>query len=163
MTASTSTGDDTVEQRVDAAIAVLRERNGRVTLPRRLVLAELARADDHLTADDLYERISAHTPGVHLATVYRTIEALVRAGVAAHVHLPHGAATYHLVTPGERVHLHVVCRSCNRLVDVPSDLLDDVSAVLAAAHGFHLDADHVALTGWCDDCAPAGAAHAHPS
>jgi Fur family ferric uptake transcriptional regulator len=158
MTTSTSRGDEIAQQRVEAAIAVLRDRSERVTLTRRLVLAELARADDHLTADDLYERISAHTPGVHLATVYRTIEALVRAGVAAHVHLPHGAATYHLIAPGERVHLHVVCRSCDRLVDVPSDLLDEVSRVLAAEHGFHLDADHVALTGWCDDCVPAGVA-----
>ena len=66
----------------------------------------LAGSSDHLSADDLYERIGDRAPGIHRATIYRTIEALVRAGVVAHVHLPHGAATYHLIAPGARAHLH---------------------------------------------------------
>jgi Fur family ferric uptake transcriptional regulator len=150
----TPTSQDTAAQIVDEAIAALRARGERITVPRRLVLDVLAGSTDHLSAEDLYERIGERAPGVHRATIYRTIEALVRAGVIAHVHLPHGAATYHLVDPGIRSHLHVVCHDCGRLVDVPSDLLDGVAADLADAYHFRLDADHVALTGWCATCAP---------
>ena len=154
-----STTDRSAEQLVDDAVDVLRRRGERVTVPRRLVLDVLAGSSDHLSADDLFERIGERTPGVHRATIYRTIEALVRAGVVAHVHLPHGAATYHLVGPGARAHLHVVCRVCGRLVDVPSDLLDGVATDLAAQFDFRLDADHVALTGWCAACAPGPTEH----
>lgn len=144
--------DETTTRLIDDAISVLRSRGERVTVPRRLVLGELAGSAEHLSADDLYDRIGERVPGVHRATIYRTIEALVRAGVVAHVHLPHGAATYHLVTPGHRAHLHVVCRNCDLLLDVPSDLLDGVASDLASSFGFRLDANHVALTGWCESC-----------
>ena len=149
-----TTTERTADELVDDALAVLRSRGERITVPRRLVLDALAGSSEHLSADDLYERIGERAPGVHKATVYRTIEALVRAGVVAHVHLPHGAATYHLVVPGDRAHLHVVCRACGRLHDVPSDLLDGVATELETTFAFRLDADHVALTGWCAACEP---------
>lgn len=147
------TTDHTAEQLVDGAVATLRAHGERITVPRRLVLDTLARSTEHLSADDLFERVGERAPGVHRATIYRTIEALVRAGVVAHVHLPHGAATYHLLVPGGRAHLHVVCQGCGRLADVPSDLLDAVATSLSDDFDFRLDADHVALTGWCAACA----------
>ena len=93
---------------------------------------------------------------VHRATVYRTLEFLVRAGVVAHVHLPHGATAYHLVGDGHRSHAHLVCRGCGQLVDVPG-LLDGLAADLRERIGFELDLDHVALTGLCERCAEGGA------
>jgi Fur family ferric uptake transcriptional regulator len=149
-----TTTEHTAEQLVDDAVARLRAQGERITVPRRLVLDSLARSTEHLSADDLFERVGDRAPGVHRATIYRTIDALVRAGIVAHVHLPHGAATYHLLAPGGRAHLHVVCRECGRLVDVPSDLLDGVATSLSDDFDFRLDADHVALTGWCSACAP---------
>jgi Fur family transcriptional regulator, ferric uptake regulator len=145
---------DTTAQLIDEALASLRTQGERITVPRRLVLDELAGSAEHLSADDLYDRIGDRVTGVHRTTIYRTIEALVRAGVVAHVHLPHGAATYHLVRPGHRAHLHVVCRECGALTDVSPALLDGVAAELESSVAFVLDADHVALTGWCANCRP---------
>ena len=59
---------------VEASIAVLRGRGERLTTPRRLVIEELAATTGHLSADDLLERVTTRSPGVHLATVYRTLE-----------------------------------------------------------------------------------------
>jgi Fe2+ or Zn2+ uptake regulation protein len=147
------TGGDPVAE----AIALLRARGDRVTASRRAVIEELEAATVHLTADDLLERVRGRADGaegVHLATVYRTLEALTRSGVVAHIHLPHGATTYHLVRPGHRLHLHLVCRNCDRLFDVAPETLDGVAADLDRSHGFRLDSEHVALTGWCRDCRP---------
>lgn len=145
------------ERRADAAMARLRDRGQRVTTARRALIDVLAQSDAHLCADDIADRLADHeSPDVattHRTTVYRTLDSLVRAEIIAHVHLPHGAATYHLVDP-DRAHLHLLCRECGEIIDAAPDLLDDVRARLESSAGFRLDPEHVALTGWCRDCAP---------
>ncbi len=143
----------TPRERVEEAVSALRERGERVTTARRELLEVFAHSQDHLTADDLVAKLAPAAPAVHRATVYRTLESLVKAGLIAHVHRPHGAATYHLVASGDRLHLHLSCRKCGQIVDAPADLLDRAAARLKRLNGFQLEADHVALTGWCKACA----------
>jgi Fur family transcriptional regulator, ferric uptake regulator len=142
--------------RAQAAVDALRMRDKRVTKARVALIDVLAASDEHLSADDIADRLGGIEPSTHRATVYRTLESLVRAGIVAHVHLPHGAATYHLVD-AERTHLHLLCRECGAIIDAPPDLLDGVRARLASSAGFRLDPDHVALTGWCRACDPGAA------
>jgi Fe2+ or Zn2+ uptake regulation protein len=130
---------------------MLRSRGERMTGPRRAVLSVLAQQHDHLSADTVVALVAEHDPGVHRASVYRTLEAMSALGVVQHVHLGHGATAYHLVRSGER-HLHAHCRVCGSVKDLPSDLLDEVTAMLARRHGFVLDAGHVALSGVCRQC-----------
>ncbi len=148
----------TREARAAAAIDRLRERGERVTRARIALIEVLAGCDDHLSADDIADRLDAGRDATepataHRATVYRTLDSLVRSGIVAHVHLPHGAATYHLVD-AERAHLHLLCRECGGIIDAPPDLLDGVRRDLLRSAGFRLDPDHVALTGWCRRCGP---------
>lgn len=135
----------------DAALGRLRELGERVTKARRALIEVLAGDDDHLSADDIADRLAEREPGTHRATVYRTLDSLVRLGIVAHVHLPHGAATYHLIDT-EGAHLHLLCRDCGQILDAPPDLLDEVRQEVDTAMGFRIDPDHVALTGCCRDC-----------
>ena len=136
---------------IEQVAAMLRARGERMTGPRRAVLKVLAERDEHLSAEAVLSRVAAHDPGVHRASVYRTLEALSELGVVQHVHVTHGGTAYHLVRD-ERRHLHAQCRSCGAVYDLPADLLDDVEADLAHRHGFHLEAGHVALSGRCRSC-----------
>lgn len=137
---------------VDAVARALRSRGERMTAPRRAVLLALA-ADPgrHLGAEEVAERVSQADTGVHRASVYRSLDALVGLGVVQHVHLGKGGTAYHLAGP-EGQHLHAQCTTCGRLVDLPPGLLDGVCAHLRSAHGFRLDAGHVALAGTCARC-----------
>ncbi len=86
---------------------------------------------------------------VHRATVYRVLEALTAAGVVTHVHVGHGATSYHLAQPS---HLHAQCGSCGAVIDLPEQLLVPLRAELLERHGFALDASHMALSGLCRTC-----------
>ena len=130
----------------------LRSRGERMTTPRRAVLQALVGAD-HLTADQVQERVDASHPGVHRVSVYRTLQALGELGVVQHVHLGHGPTTYHLIRREDGDHPHAHCRSCGVVVDLPPGLLDDVRRSLADSEGFVLDVGHVALSGTCAGCA----------
>lgn len=137
---------------VAGAVARLRARGERVTRARRAVLRVLSRSAEHLSADDIAEHTAAIEPGLHRATIYRTLESLCASGIAVHVHLAGGATTYHLREPDDRPHLHVLCGACGAVLDAPADLLDDVSARLMAELGFTLEPEHTALLGRCADC-----------
>ena len=149
MNTSSPTDPDSV---VHDAIAVLRRKGLRITVPRRQVIDVLAATDEHFTVEDLYERIRERVDGIHLATIYRTVETLVQSGLIDHIHLPHGAATYHLVVDGDASHCHAMCTNCDRVIDLPPDLLDGVAADVFRQHGFELNSRHAALTGRCRDC-----------
>lgn len=143
--------DGSVDEVVAEVADLLRARGERMTGPRRAVVSVLARQTEHVSADMLVALVAEHDPGVHRASVYRTLEALSDLGVVQHVHVGHGATTYHLVRPDER-HLHAHCRICGSVRDLPPDLLDGVAAQLARRYGFVLDAGHVALSGTCRQC-----------
>lgn len=138
---------------IDAALGALRAGGNRITDARRAVIELLARLDDHPSAEQIGEAIQLRYPGVHRATVYRTLDTLTALGIASHVHVSGAATAYHL-TPdaAARSHLHARCRVCGRIIDLPADLLDPVTQRLAEDEEFELDPSHLALSGTCWSC-----------
>lgn len=138
---------------VALAEALLRRRSQRVTAGRRAVLQALDHLGGHPTATQVEAAVARLSPGVHRATVYRTLETLAALGVVTHVHTSHGTTAYHLAASSTaRAHLHARCRRCGVMVDLPPDLLDGVRERVAATAAFTLDPAHVALSGTCVAC-----------
>jgi Fur family transcriptional regulator, ferric uptake regulator len=136
-------------ERMDEILDLLRTDGGRVTPARRAVVQILVDTDDHISADDIAGRIQEAMPDVAPSTVYRTLEVLERLGQVEHMHLGHGPAKYHL---SERVHVHLMCRGCDRVIELPVSYLDELATRLAGEHGFTLEPRHFALLGRCKDC-----------
>jgi Fur family ferric uptake transcriptional regulator len=141
-----------LEDVVAHAAALLRSRGDRMTGPRRAVITALAgrREPSHLTPEQVVVAVAQVDPTVHRASVYRALEVLSTLGVVQHVHLGHGTTAYHLAAPHE--HLHAHCVRCDRVIDLPATLLDDVARQVADGYGFVLDPSHVALSGTCSSC-----------
>jgi Fur family ferric uptake transcriptional regulator len=138
-----------------SAATVLRAAGLRATGPRLAVLRVLLESgDDHLTADEVLERVCTEDVAVHRATVYRALEQLRAEGLLAHVHLDRGVAAYHLTDAGRGTsHLHAQCSECGAVVDLPPDVLGRSVQRVRTATGFELDLGHVALSGRCAQCA----------
>jgi Fur family ferric uptake transcriptional regulator len=132
---------------------MLRSRGLRVTAQRQLVLAAVLELG-HATPDQVLTKISESVSGVNITTVYRTLELLEDLGLVTHAHLSHGATTYHGVA--DNPHIHLVCRVCHAVDDVPATMLADLAARLRDAQGFSVDVGHVALFGVCAACGAAG-------
>lgn len=129
---------------------MLRSRGLRLTAQRQLVL-EAVYGLGHATPDQIHARISETVAGVNITTVYRTLELLEELGLITHAHLSHGATTYHGVEAKQ--HVHLVCRICQAVDDVPAEMLTELAATLAATRGFSVDMGHVAFFGLCAGCA----------
>lgn len=126
----------------------LREADLQVTRPRLAVYRVLANADDHPTAAEIYERVRRSSPGVSMATVYNCLDALEEAGLVGVMNEVHDAARYDAVM--ERHH-HLICRSCDRVVDVHDPDLDELSP--SRTEGFEVEDLSVHFYGLCPDCA----------
>lgn len=92
-----------------------------VTYQRLAIYRALIQLDGrHPTPDDVYRLVRRAYPSISLATVYKTLERLERAGLVARPSVLHETARYE-----HRVghHHHLVCVACKRLEDVlPEDL-----------------------------------------
>ena len=138
---------------VDDLVSRLRAAGVRITAPRRMVLAALIETGSHVTAEELHRRVRSEHPEVNVSSIYRTMDLLTDHGIVDHVHLGHGPAEYHLT---EEQHAHLVCNSCAAIVELDPSISAPFAAEVSRELGFHVDLGHFALTGWCDDCRPAG-------
>ncbi len=121
-----------------------------MTVPRAAVIRVLQHCDGHLSADEVHSLLAEDT-GIHLSTVYRTLDALTELGVVSHVHVSTGSIRYQLIGTGS-VHPHAECLTCHRLFDLPARLMDKLERALLNSDGFRLDPGHVALSGTCAEC-----------
>jgi Fur family ferric uptake transcriptional regulator len=135
--------------RLEVILELLGREGHRVTVGRRAVVDALVSAEGHLSADDLVGLVQAAHPGIHRATVYRSLEALETAGLVEHVHLGHGRSVYHLA---DDLHQHLVCEVCGSVEEAPADLLSAVSRRLRRERGFVMRPYHFAVLGRCRRC-----------
>ncbi|MEO6204323.1 MAG: Fur family transcriptional regulator [Mycobacteriales bacterium] len=134
--------------------AALRARGYRLTPQRQLVLEAVGELG-HSTPEEISTAVRRTASGVNISTVYRTLELLEELGLVQHTHLGHGAPTYSVC--GDDDHVHLVCRDCDGVEEVPTALVEDVVARLSAERGFAVDVSHFALFGRCRSCREADA------
>jgi Fur family transcriptional regulator, ferric uptake regulator len=130
----------------------LRKRGYRLTPQRQLVL-EAVDTLEHSTPDDILSEVRRTADGVNISTVYRTLELLEELGLVSHAHLGHGAPTYHLAERHQ--HMHLVCRTCETVIEADVSLATEFTDRLREAFGFETDVRHFAIFGSCRDCATA--------
>ena len=126
----------------------------RVTRQRLLVADALAAVGRQVSAQDLYERLRRRDPRIGRATVFRTLEALVAAGVARR--LEQDGHVYGYVACRPEHHHHLACDRCGRVVDIDEAYIRPVAERVAANLGFRIDDARVDFYGLCESCARRG-------
>jgi Fur family transcriptional regulator, ferric uptake regulator len=131
----------------------LRSSGHRLTPQRQLVWDVLQRADHHLSAEGIHERVSETVAEFNLASVYRTLALLAELGLATEVQLGDGRGYWEVAHEGEAFHLH--CRVCRRVDHHEGDLVRQIRTHLTGGHDFHPEAIDLVVHGICGGCAAA--------
>lgn len=142
-------GKMTAAPPVDPLRAELHSKGLRLTPQRQMVLAAVAQTS-HSTPEQILSVVQAQAAGVNVSTIYRTLALLEKLGLVRHTHLGHGASTFSLADDNPLVHLF--CRECSRVLELPAGELQPLAARLLERDGFELDVGHMALTGRCPSC-----------
>jgi Fe2+ or Zn2+ uptake regulation protein len=119
------------------------------TRQRRLILQTVLGLESHPTTDDVCDSPGVRRGGVSRATVYRTLEKLVRSGAIIKVSHEGNAARYDGRTD---LHHHLVCLQCGSVEDFAGEELDSVSVPDTSAAGFVVKDFRVQLRGLCSRC-----------
>lgn len=97
-----------------------RERGLRLTRQREVIYSALAATKLHPTAEELFSSVRGFEPGLSLATVYNTLEALTRCGLARRIpsELANGPCRFDADTSP---HVHATTAD-GRVVDLPAQM-----------------------------------------
>ncbi|MCA1587257.1 MAG: transcriptional repressor [Chloroflexi bacterium] len=132
----------------------LRDAGGRVTRQRLLVADALASMGRQVTAQDLYDHLRRTDPRIGRATVFRTLEALVAAGVARR--LERDGHVYGYVACRSEHHHHLACDRCGRVEDIDEGYIAPVAERLSSDLGFQIDDARLDFYGRCARCVALG-------
>ena len=141
---------------VERLRAYLRERGLPVTAQRDLIAGTLARADDYPSAESLGRSLRAGGAAISTATVYRTLELMVLAGLARASDF--GGRVRRYEAGGTAARGHLVCGRCGRITGFSSEALERMMPVLADEHGFQHQEHRTEIHGICRQCAGRDAA-----
>ena len=113
------------------------------------VLDEL---DGFHTAQQLHAILVERGDKVGIATVYRSLQLLVDAGLVDVIHGDEGEASYRRCST--RHHHHLVCRVCGRAVEAQAPAVEIWVDAMAAEHGFTDVSHDLEIFGTCSHCSP---------
>jgi Fur family ferric uptake transcriptional regulator len=128
----------------------MNEKGLRTTEQRKLIVQTFFETTDHLTVEELLERVRAADPRVGYATVYRTMKMLAEGGIANELHFKDGIARYE-VADEDSHHDHLICQECGEITEFEEPLIEELQERIAARYGFVVTHHKHELYGHCLD------------
>jgi len=123
----------------------------RSTEQRRLVTEMFFASSDHLSIEDLLEKVRLEEPKIGYATVYRTLKLLKDCGLAFERHFGDGVSRYEVAWADEH-HDHMICVECEKIVEFEDEAIEELQHKVAASLHFELVRHKLELYGVCADC-----------
>lgn len=129
---------------------IIRALNLKVTSQRLALLRCLHEGHRHVTAQELFERVTGRYPEIGFATVYRFLRTLTEGRFVTEVRMGGLPARYELTPKGH--HDHLTCVQCGKIVEFENRAIESLQEKVAARFGFHLTHHVLELYGLCPDC-----------
>jgi Fur family ferric uptake transcriptional regulator len=132
--------------------ALLRQHGLQVTAQRLAVLRAVA-DHSHSTADDIDKAVRSEIGAISRQAVYDALAVLTEKGLLRRIQ-PAGSPARYENRVGDNHH-HLVCRACNRMVDVDCAVGETPCLTAADDWGYEIDEAEVIYWGRCPECAAA--------
>jgi Fur family transcriptional regulator, ferric uptake regulator len=145
--------DDTANRAVARLRQVLRAEGARFSTVREAIARVVVETRGHFEANDVIRELRArHVKGAHLATVYRTLPLLVKAGLIQPAMFSMGERAFYETCFERPHHDHLICTKCGVIVEFELEAIENLQRDLARCHGFELTAHFHELLGECASC-----------
>ena len=119
---------------------------------RDLIVETFLGSQGHLRVEELMARVRELDAGVSQATVYRTVKLMVECGLAEARNFQDGQTRYEPGDIGGAHHDHLICTSCDTIVEFVDDRIEALQDHVAAEHGFVVTHHRMELYGLCGPC-----------
>ena len=129
----------------------VRPAGGKRSSKRDFIVNAFLRQEGHLSADDLVDLIRKEDRGISRATVYRTLQWMMDAGIARKVDFGEGRFRFEHSYRHPR-HFHLICKTCNQSFEFLSSDIEALIEEVAAARKFAGKQSVVQIYGTCEAC-----------
>ena len=132
-------------------LSSFRPPGGKRSTKRDRILNIFLKQDGHVSADELCDLVHREDAGIGRATVYRTLQWLVGAGIARKVDFGEGRFRFEPSYRHPR-HFHLICTTCHRSSEFLSSDVEALIEEIAAARSFATKQTLVQIYGVCEEC-----------
>lgn len=127
-----------------------KEKGIKVTPQRLEIFRTVIAADDHPSAEDVYELVRKNLPAVSLDTVYRTLATFEICGIISRVSFCEDKTRF---DPNTKPHHHLFCTVCKSITDFYWASFDEAYLPPEIPEWGHPETRHVQIRGICSRCA----------
>ena len=132
----------------------LAEKGLKSTRQRDAVAEIFFSTQGHISAEELYLKVSKSHPGIGLTTVYRTLRLLTEAGLAKERRFGEPQGVFEKEDT-ERHHDHLICTRCGRIIEFKEPSIEKMQEDVARRYGFVVTDHKMELYGLCKSCSTA--------
>ena len=126
-------------------------RGLKATRQRDVIVDTFFQQEGHLSVDELLGKVQHRDPSIGAATVYRTMKILTDAGLASARHFEGGQTRYEAALDRHH-HDHLICTSCNRIIEFENEKIEELQDRVAEEQGFQVTHHKLELYGLCREC-----------
>jgi Fur family ferric uptake transcriptional regulator len=135
----------------------LREQGLPVTQQREAVAEVVFSSEKHLSVEDIERKLRGAGERIGKATVYRTLDLLVRSQLVEEHDFNEGFKRYEHRLSRQPEHEHLICLSCGGVTEFRSGELKSIQGRVAQEHGFRPTRYRLEIYGVCTTCQKEGA------
>ena len=136
---------------IDDFVAYLRDHNLPVTAQRQAIAEVVLCSDRHVSADEIERELWSRGAAVGTATIYRTLDVMVRSGLVVERDFGEGFRRFEPARD-EPNHEHLICTVCGRVVEFGEERLERMTMLLAEQHDFVRSRHKLVIEGVCGVC-----------
>jgi Fur family ferric uptake transcriptional regulator len=129
----------------------MRDHNLPLTQQRKAIASALFNSEEHLSVEDIEAALRHENINVGKATVYRTLDLLVRAGLLDEHDFGEGFKRFEPRSARSH-HEHLICLACGKVVEFTSERIERMKALIADEYGFRHHHHRLDIYGVCSEC-----------
>jgi Fur family ferric uptake transcriptional regulator len=128
-----------------------RPAGGRRSSKRDFIVNVFVRQEGHFSAEQLVDLIRSQDDRISRATIYRTLQWMVGAGIARRVDFGEGRFRFEHAYRHPR-HFHLICKTCNQSFEFLSSDIEALLEEVAEARNFSPQQSVLQIYGTCENC-----------
>jgi len=130
----------------------LRSQDLKFTRTRRLIFEEIfSEKTVHPNAYEIHRRLKGKGENVSLATIYRTLNLLVKSGLVSEIDFGEDHSHYEPEV-SKAAHGHLVCLSCGAVKEFSDEKVQSILEKIGKESRFKTDKFSIQVFGYCERC-----------
>lgn len=140
------------EEVIDELKKIVKQKGLKYTEQREIVLNILIHAEDHLTAEEVYNEIKSENgaSNIGIATVYRALSFLEEVDLITSINFGTDGKKYE--SNAKSHHDHLICTECGKIIEFLDEEIEKRQDRIAKKNKFKITSHSMQLYGVCSDC-----------